>query len=75
MVKICDTTVYSEESETKNASLKERIDKSRTKLKEQQQDADEKYNYQMASINEKKKTTERFIGDETNIFSNKTDYY
>jgi len=63
-----------EKSETKNASLKERIDKLRTTMNQQRQEADEKYNYQMASINEKKKTTERFIGDETNIFSNNTDY-
>ena len=46
-----------EESELKNASFKERIDKSRTKLKEQQQDADETYNYQMAYLNEVKDTS------------------
>ena len=49
-----------EESELKNAFFKERIDKSRAKLKEQQQEADEKYNYQMAYINEvKDKSTEK----------------
>ena len=63
-----------EETESKNISLKDRIDKARTILKQQQQDADEKYDFQKNYLNEIKKTAERFIGDDTNIFSNKTDY-
>jgi hypothetical protein len=46
-----------EETESKNISLKDRIDKARATLKQQQQEADEKYDFQKAYLNEMKDTS------------------
>lgn len=50
-----------EETELKDASLKERIDKLRTTMKQRRQDADEKYNFQMGFVNKYREQAEQTL--------------
>ncbi len=59
-----------EKSETKNASLKERIDKLRTTMNQRRQDADEKYDFQKGFVNKQREQAEQALmgeNDDSNL--------
>ena len=59
-----------EKSETKNASLKERIDKLRTTTNQRRQDVDEKYDFQKGFVNKQREQAEQALmgeNDDSNL--------